>query len=129
MRTLGLGAAGRAGKASALEALALDREEGVGGVAREEALGRDGGGAGAVPQAVLVVLDFGAEREVEEERGGKGLDEDDEPGKAPLLPTAEREDWAVDDFKRRTRLPPNPLPFTVPGFMPGRIPLGPGKAG
>ena len=128
MRTLGLGAAGRAGKASAPDALGVDREEDVGGATREEALGNDGGGAGAVPQAVLVFLDLGVERAVEE-RGGKGLEEDDEPGRAPLLPTVEREDWAVDDFRRRTRFPPSPLPFTVPGFMPGRIPLGPGKAG
>lgn len=86
MRTFGLGAAGRAGKASPLDVLGVGRDEGVRGT-REPALDTDGEGAGAVPQAV-VFLEF--ERAVEEERGGKGLE--GEPGNAPLLPTAERED-------------------------------------
>ena len=75
---------------------------------------------------LVAAVDF---LETVEERGGKGLLEDEPEGRAPLLPTAEREDWAVEDFSRRTRLPPAPLPFTVLGDMPGRTPPGPGRAG
>lgn len=127
MRTLGLGAFGSAGNASALDVFGVAREE----VARgtwEDTLGAEGGGrgAGVVPQAVVVVF-LGFERPVAAERGGKGFEE--EPGNAPVLPPAAREDWAVEDFKRSTRFPPSPLPLTVLGDMPGRIPLGPGSAG
>lgn len=93
--TFGLGAEGRAGNASA--PLAAGRAE-VAGVLEEERLGvlvndgrvREGGGAAA---AQGVEDEAPARREEEPpgaERGGKGLDEAD--GKAPLLPTAERED-------------------------------------
>lgn len=59
------------------------------------------------------------------ESGGKGLvllvlD------KLPARPTAEREDCAVDDLRRRTRFPPDPV---VLDDKPGRMPGGPGKAG
>lgn len=125
MRTLGLGAFGSAGKASAFDVFGLARE-GVARGAWEDALGAGGRGVGVTPQAVVVVfLEF--ERPVAEERGGKGFEE--EPGNAPLLPPAAREDWAVEDFKRSTRFPPSPLPLMVLGDMPGKMPLGPGNAG
>lgn len=44
----------------------------------------------------------------------------------PARPTAERDDCAVDDLRRRTRFPPEPV---VPDESPGRMPGGPGKAG
>lgn len=122
IRTFGFGAFGRAGKASAL--FALGRGDDAGAREEERLPGNDGEGA-AVPQAVAGVLDDRAE----EPRGGNGLAEELDPGSAPVLPTADREDCAVDDFKRRTRLPPEPLPLTVLGDIPGRMPLGPGKAG
>lgn len=131
MRTFGFGAAGSAGNASALFALGVCEEEGVlGALGRGE--GRlDATGAAVVPQAVVAVFRLlDREEDVEDEdRGGNGLLEDAEEGRAPVRPTADREDWAVDDFKRSTRLPPAPLPFTVDGDMPGRSPPGPGRAG
>lgn len=131
MRTFGFGAEGRAGKASPLFVLGAFRVVDAAGREgeRPEELAREGRGAGAaVAQGVaeVVVLE---DEPVADDRGGKGLEEEAEPGIAPLLPTAEREDGAVDDFRRRTRLPPTPLPLTVLGDMPGRIPLGPGSAG
>lgn len=80
MRTLGLGAVGRAGKASALFVFAGAREEL--GVGREEglmvlAMDRGGGGAAAA-HGVADAVDLGAERAVAAERGGKGLVDDDE---------------------------------------------------
>ena len=136
MRTFGLGAAGSAGNASALFALEVCEEEGVlSAVGRGEGRGEgrlDALGAAAVPQAVVALFrlpDRAEEDADDEERGGNGLLEEAEEGRAPLRPTADREDWAVDDFKRSTRLPPAPLPFTVDGDMPGRSPPGPGRAG
>lgn len=132
MRTFGFGAEGSAGKASAVFAVGAFRAEDAGGTRegeRPEELASEGEGAGAaVAQGVAVVVVL-EDEPVVEERGGKGLEEEAEPGNAPLLPTADREDRAVDDFRRRTRLPPTPLPLTVLGDIPGRIPLGPGKAG
>ena len=142
MRTLGFGAVGRAGNASEPDWLELRREDDGVGVGRGEgrldddvgvgAREDDGVGAG-VPHAVVAALLRDAARDEEgdaEESGGNGLLEDAaEEGRAPLLPTAERDDWAVDDFKRSTRLPPAPLPFTVLGDMPGSSPPGPGSAG
>jgi hypothetical protein len=133
MRTFGFGAAGRAGNASESFVFRAVRE--VVGAGREDglialAMVRAGVGAAAA-QGVVVAVALGAERAVEAERGGKGLVEDDEDVETiePLLPTADREDCAVDDLSRRTRFPPTPLPFTVPGDMPGIWPPGPGKAG
>lgn len=140
MSTLGFGAAGRAGNASppAFEA----REDDAIGV--EEPLGRgeervdvlragkeDGEGAAAVPHAVVALLRAAGREEDEdaEERGGNAVADEAEEGSAPLRPTADREDCAVDDFKRSTRFPPAPLPLTVSGDMPGSNPPGPGRAG
>lgn len=90
----------------------------------------DDGVAVGVPHAVVEVVLRALGREDDcEERGGNGLDDAEEEGRAPFLPTAEREDWAVEDFNRRTRLPPAPLSLTVLGDMPGRRPPGPGRAG
>lgn len=141
MRTLGFGAAGRAGNAS--EGLAFEaREDDAVGV--EEPLARgegrvdegrlgkeDGEGAAAVPQAVVALLRAGGREEEEdvEERGGNAVADEAEEGSAPLRPTADREDCAVEDFKRSTRLPPAPPPLTVSGDMPGSNPPGPGRAG
>ena len=51
----------------------------------------------------------------------------------PQLPwreTAEREDCAVEDLRRRTRLPEASVPLLVVlGERPGRTPAGPGKEG
>jgi hypothetical protein len=131
--TFGFGAAGRAGNASESFVFCTVRE-GV-GAGREDglmALAMVRAGVGAtVAQGELVVVALGAERAVEEERGGKGLVDEDEDVETiePLLPTTEREDCAVDDLSRRTRFPPTPLPFTVPDDMPGIWPPGPGRAG
>jgi hypothetical protein len=86
-----------------------------------------GGGAAIVvpPQAAAVAVARGVGRD-EEERGGKGLLADDAD---PLRPAAARDDWAVDDFNRRTRRAPVPLVLTVLGDMPGMTPPGPGRAG
>lgn len=129
--TFGFAAAGRAGNASA--ALLVDGRAELEGVAEEERLGvlgtdgreREGGGA-VVAQGVA---DWEAPLRFDDgpaaaERGGNGFEGAD--GRAPLLPTAERDDCAVDDFKRNTRLPPV---LTVLGDMPGRRPPGPGRAG
>lgn len=139
MRTFGFGAAGRAGNASELfEVGAREDDEAVieavgRGEGRVDALrlGKEDGVGGAVPQAVVLVFRAAGREEDEdtEERGGKAVVEDADEGRAPLRPIAEREDWAVDDFRRRTRLPPAPLPFTVSGDIPGRRPPGPGRAG
>lgn len=140
MRTFGFGAAGRAGNASELEVFAV-REDGAAVGRGEERLDAvvkgdgdddDEGAGAAVPHAVVVLFRAAgrAEDDDTDERGGNGLLKDEtEEGRAPLRPTAEREDCAVDDFKRSTRLPPAPLPFTVSGDMPGRSPPGPGRAG
>lgn len=161
MRTLGLGAAGRAGKASPVRAFALpalafglleeDDAEAEGG-GKEEALLMGGGAPtrGAegpqADEADLAGPEAGdGDDDDDDERGGKALTrlllygegrEGEEAVEAkidPLRPAAaEREDWAVDDFRRRTRFPP-PLPLpaaeTVPGDIPGRMPPGPGRAG
>lgn len=79
------------------------------------------------PHAAAEAVPRGEGRE--EERGGKGLADDEDD---PLLPAAAREDCAVEDFRRSTRLPPVPpvpLVFTVPGDIPGMLPPGPGRAG
>ena len=115
MRTFGFGAEGRAGKASTLSTVGDFREEDVGGT-REGELEPEGAGA-AVAHGVAVVVVFEDVRVVED-RGGKGLEEEAEPGNAPLLPNADREDCAVDDFRRRRRFPPSPLPLMVLGDMP-----------
>jgi hypothetical protein len=135
MRTFGFGAAGRAGNASELFVFVFRTGREGGGAVRDDglialAMDRAGGGAAAA-QGVLVAVALGAERAVEAERGGKGLVDEDEDVETtePLLPTADREDCAVDDLSRRTRFPPPPLPFTVPGDMPGIWPPGPGNAG
>lgn len=126
MRTLGFGAAWRAGKASASDGFGRVDEDDA--EADEAAVGRvvvDGEGrevaevdGPAVPQTVVVVGPEVRGAEVEAESGGKGFP-----------PTAERDDCAVDDFSRSTRFPPAPAPLTVPGDSPGRTPLGPGSAG
>lgn len=127
--TLGLAAAGRAGKASApLEAGFFTEAVGVEEDERLGALGRARGGGGA---AVAHGVEPAPVRRDDDgpaaaERGGKGFEDDEDDGMAPLLPTAEREDFAVEDFSRRTREPPV---LTVLGDIPGNSPPGPGKAG
>lgn len=155
MRTFGFGAVGRAGNASPPpppppreDALLVRWDDDGAGLGRGEGRAdwvvdaREGNGdevavAAGVPHAVEVFLRApgrGADDDGEE-RGGNGLLEDAdaeaeaEEGRAPLLPTAERDDCAVDDFNRRTRLPPAPLSFMVFGDMPGSRPPGPGRAG
>lgn len=53
----------------------------------------DDGVAVGVPHAVVEVVLRALGREDDcEERGGNGLDDAEEEGRAPFLPTAERED-------------------------------------
>lgn len=129
IKTLGLAAAGSAGKASApvgagvcVELAGVDEDERLG------ALGRARAGEGAA--AAHGVAEAAGRREDDgppaAERGGKGFEDEEVDGIAPLLPTAEREDRAVEDFNLRTREPPV---FTVLGDIPGNNPPGPGKAG
>lgn len=128
--TFGFGAAGSAGNASEPEAVGRAEVAGVLEPLRLEVLvmvGRaeeDVGAAAA--QGVAEVAWERREEPTEAERGGKAVADVDEDGRAPLLPTAEREDWAVDDFSRKTREPPV---LTVLGDMPGSMPPGPGRAG
>lgn len=129
IRTFGLGAAGKAGKAfrSVVRGAGPDWARGVGREYEDVVVVTVGRVAG-----VLVHVGILADEErllVEEEKeanGGNGLDDDDDEERLPVRPTAEREDCAVEDFRRRTRLPPAPV---VVEDMPGRIPLGPGRAG
>ena len=134
MRTFGFGAVGRAGKASFAFALLVLATCEEGDEEAVEGEGPDIGGGTAirgpeVPQAVRVFLDaernvLGEEAEVEDDdSGGKALSEEDNE---PFLPIAEREDWAVEDFNRKTRLPPPP---PEDGDIPGMTPPGPGRAG
>lgn len=94
INVLGLGAAGRAGKASVSSALgALVR-----GAEREDVVvevldvtpGRDAGVPVPHTGADVVVLE--AEEEEAEDRGGNGFPDDKLPGRAPLRPTADRDD-------------------------------------
>lgn len=128
--TFGFGAAGRAGNASAPEAAGRVALAGVEEADRLGVLVTDGRAKEGVGAATAHGVAEGAcerrEDPVEAERGGKAFADEDEDGRAPLLPTADREDWAVDDFNRKTREPPV---LTVLGDIPGRRPPGPGRAG
>ena len=126
----GLGAAGRAGKASDLgmgearaEAAGVVEVEPLGLPVLEERLA-DGGGADAAHGVEEGATDRRDDDPTEAERGGNRVADDE--GRAPLRPTAERDDCAVDDFRRSTRLPPV---LTVPGDTAGNIPPEPGRAG
>jgi len=50
------------------------------------------------------------------------------PCRLPLLPTADREDCAVDDLSRKTRLPPPALLMVLVGDSE-KVAFGPGNAG
>lgn len=131
--TLGFAAAGREGKASAplgaglrAELVGVDEDERLGALG---ALGRAsciGGAADAHGVEAAEPLRREDEGPAAAERGGKGFADEEDDGMAPLLPTAEREDLAVECLSRKTREPPV---FTVLGDMPGNNPPGPGKAG
>lgn len=128
--TFGFGAVGRAGNASAPEAVGRLELAGVVeadrlGVLVNEGRAEEGVGAAAA-QGVADGAWERREDDPEAERGGKAFVDVADDGKAPLLPTADRDDWAVDDFKRNTREPPV---LTVLADMPGRRPPGPGRAG
>lgn len=130
IRTLGLAAAGRAGKESAPRgagAAGTRLEDGAADDGRLTGLGIAGrgkdGGADVAQGVAAAAFPRREEGPAAADRGGKGLE--GAFGRAPLLPTAEREDLAVDDFKRKTRLPPV---LTAPVDMPGRRPPA-GRAG
>ena len=129
IRVFGLGAAGSAGNRSwSLATAGLDAGAGVREFERlgagDEALGD---GAGLVPHAGLP---FAFEPLVVLESGGKGLVEEPEPripGSVAFCLMADLDDWAVDDFSRRTRLP-TPAPVMLDDEN-GEEPPGPGRAG
>lgn len=124
MVVFGLGAAGRAGKASALAACVdLGRRGGLdvegAGEGREEEVSQGVGPTRPGPARL-------ADADAAGGMSGKGL----AAAAWPQLPwrlTAEREDCCVELLSLRTRRPP-PL-LTTEAEEPGRMPAGPGRVG
>ena len=129
MRVFGFEVVGRAGNASVVRELGPDRrfdadDEVVLYLAKPFVVAGLGDDEEEDPDAeahaaAAAGLDLDAEDEEEEERGGNGL----------LLfpiPTADLEERAVEDLRRRTRFPPVLEPLSV---IPGTAPSGPGSDG
>lgn len=121
IKTFGFGAAGKAGNALRSAVFGAGPVEARGaGRAYDDVVVTVGRVAGVLVHAGIAAarLVFGVDS------GGNGLLE--VLDRLPARPTAEREDCAVDDFRRSTRFPPDPV---VPDDSPGIVPLGPGRAG